>query len=66
VSGLNRLLGSGAKRASLADTAQWLNSSGRSSRYVMTDLHRCMPLVAGHGATASTDSAQAGNTTVEY
>jgi len=56
VSGLNRMLGSGANQASLADTAQWPNSCERSSCYVMTVSHRWMPLVAGQRADASTDS----------
>jgi hypothetical protein len=46
VSGLNRLLGSGANRTSLADAAQWPNGFERSSHHVMTDSHRCMLLVA--------------------
>jgi len=66
VSGLNRLLGSGANRDSLADAAQWPNDFEASSRYVMTDSHRCMYLVAGLGAKASKASALDGKAADAY
>jgi len=66
VSGLNRLLGSGANRASLADAAQWPNGSEASSQYVTTDSHRCMLLVAELEAQASKDDALDGSATDAY